>query len=50
MQGWRTEQEDQHIAKEVGGKAMLFAVFDGHGGKAVSDYAEKRFAAILESQ
>ena len=37
MQGWRTGMEDAHICETVdladGEKGMLFAVFDGHGGK-----------------
>ena len=40
MQGWRKSQEDAHIAAPIpcdGGddEAMVFAVFDGHGGKEV---------------
>ena len=40
MQGWRETQEDAHICEMVnlldGSNAMLFAVFDGHGGTFVS--------------
>jgi len=36
MQGWRYEMEDEHLAVEIKlpdkSKAMLFGVFDGHGG------------------
>lgn len=53
MQGWRCNMEDDHVAKEVdlggGKKAMLFCVFDGHGGKEVANYARERFAAIFAS-
>jgi len=28
---------------------MVFAVFDGHGGKEVADYAKERFTPILIS-
>lgn len=51
MQGWRCGMEDDHIAQEVtqvdGTKAMLFCVFDGHGGKEVAIYARDRFHKIL---
>ena len=38
MQGWRTGMEDAHISEQIdlpggSGIAMLFGVFDGHGGK-----------------
>jgi serine/threonine protein phosphatase PrpC len=44
--------EDAHIAIEINlpkgeGKAMLFGVFDGHGGKEVAHFAEKHFKDIL---
>ena len=44
--------EDSHIAVEIElpkgeGKAMLFGVFDGHGGKEVAAFAEKHFKDIL---
>ena len=45
MQGWRCGMEDAHIATEIllpdnKGKAMLFGVFDGHGGDKVAQLAE----------
>lgn len=47
MQGWRNSQEDTHIAHEIdlpdGTKGMLFGVFDGHGGRDVSDFVQKEF-------
>ena len=51
MQGWRTSMEDAHIAKEValpdGRSAMVFGVFDGHGGKDVAKYAEENYVRVL---
>ncbi|KAH8044875.1 protein serine/threonine phosphatase [Aureococcus anophagefferens] len=49
MQGWRKGQEDAHIAADVGGTAV-FGVFDGHGGREVSNFTAKHFAATLTSQ
>ena len=52
MQGWRCGMEDSHIAIEItchdGSKAMLFGVFDGHGGKDVAQYAREEFRGVLE--
>jgi protein phosphatase 1G len=40
MQGWRDEMEDAHITKpELTKNQSLFAVFDGHGGSEVAEYA-----------
>lgn len=41
MQGWRVSMEDAHISKlDLDNQhTALFAVFDGHGGKAVAKYA-----------
>ena len=40
--------EDTHISEEInlpgGGKAMLFGVFDGHGGKEISIIAKAKYA------
>lgn len=53
MQGWRCGMEDDHIAKEIqisdGSKAMLFSVFDGHGGKEVANYSKENFTEILKN-
>ncbi|KAH8048382.1 protein serine/threonine phosphatase [Aureococcus anophagefferens] len=49
MQGWRKGQEDAHIAADVGGTAV-FGVFDGHGGREVSNFTAKHCAATLTSQ
>lgn len=48
MQGWRCSMEDAHLCKEVkipntNEKGMIFAVFDGHGGKEVAEYAKQHF-------
>ena len=51
MQGWRIGQEDDHLAKEViqpdGKRAMLFCVWDGHGGIEVAEFAKKNFFRIF---
>lgn len=47
MQGWRKRMEDAHIADYGIGpnnQLHLFGVFDGHGGKEVSQYVKKHFA------
>ena len=46
MQGWRKTMEDAHIADVDSG---VFAVFDGHGGKAVAKFAQTRFVRELTS-
>lgn len=41
MQGWRVSMEDAHIAAldlDPANQTSLFAVFDGHGGRAVSQF------------
>lgn len=47
MQGWRCNQEDDHLVEEVtqtnGEKGMLLAVWDGHGGKEVAEYARAHY-------
>lgn len=46
--------EDAHIATEIiahdGTKAMLFGVFDGHGGKEVAAFTNEHFKNILIEQ
>lgn len=49
MQGWRKNMEDAHIAEPIGDDSFLFAVFDGHCGKAVSQFCAKYFKAQLET-
>jgi serine/threonine protein phosphatase PrpC len=51
MQGWRKANEDAHlheldILKD--GKMHLFAVFDGHGGHEVAEFAAKHFLTELK--
>jgi serine/threonine protein phosphatase PrpC len=48
MQGWRCGMEDTHIAEQIKlpnneGSAMLFGVFDGHGGSDVAKFAQDHF-------
>ena len=50
MQGWRSGMEDAHICQSVmipsspgEYKAMLFGVFDGHGGQEVAEYSRENF-------
>lgn len=48
MQGWRTSMEDTHIADKIelpdgDGEALLFGVFDGHGGQEVATFAKEKF-------
>ena len=54
MQGWRCGMEDSHIAiplkTEDGKDAMLFGVFDGHGGKEVANFARDEFKDVLLAQ
>lgn len=55
MQGWRCNQEDDHLVEMItqpadGQKAMLFCVWDGHGGKEVAEYAREKFKTIFIEQ
>ena len=44
MCGWRQTMEDAHIVNPNFTKdCSLFAVFDGHGGAEVSNFAAKHF-------
>lgn len=38
MCGWRTQQEDAHVI-HIDEQKSVFAVYDGHGGMSVSQYA-----------
>jgi protein phosphatase 1G len=46
MQGWRKRMEDAHIS-DIGigpnNQFHLFGVFDGHGGKEVSQFVKKHY-------
>lgn len=42
MQGWRTSMEDAHTAlPDLDSSTSFFAVYDGHGGKAVAKFCAK---------
>ncbi|KNA10479.1 hypothetical protein SOVF_144130 [Spinacia oleracea] len=42
MQGWRTSMEDAHAAlPDLDSSTSFFAVYDGHGGKAVAKFCAK---------
>ncbi|KAM2527382.1 hypothetical protein TB1_024644 [Malus domestica] len=42
MQGWRSTMEDAHAAyPDFDGSTSFFGVYDGHGGKAVSNFCAK---------
>jgi len=47
MCGWRTSQEDAHVV-HLDESQTIFAVFDGHGGGAVSDYAGKHLVRVAK--
>jgi len=50
MQGWRKRQEDAHIASVSQGEKKnihIFGVFDGHGGKEISQFVSKHFTEEL---
>lgn len=53
MQGWRVKMEDAHICYQItlpsGETAMIFGVFDGHGGPEVAQYVAKHFLRTLTS-
>ena len=50
MQGWRRKQEDAHLVADLPEGTTLFGVFDGHGGREVSNFAKRYFPAALSSQ
>ena len=46
MQGWRKRMEDAHITDISQGKEKeidIFGVFDGHGGKEISQFVKRNF-------
>ena len=50
MQGWRKRQEDAHIAEISPGEKKdlhVFGVFDGHGGKEISQFVSNHFTDEL---
>ena len=50
MQGWRKRMEDAHIAKINLGPSKtlnIFGVFDGHGGKEISQFVSNHFSEEL---
>eukprot|EP00658_Telonema_sp_P-2_P043888 TRINITY_DN31763_c0_g1_i1.p1 TRINITY_DN31763_c0_g1~~TRINITY_DN31763_c0_g1_i1.p1 ORF type:complete len:351 (+),score=66.79 TRINITY_DN31763_c0_g1_i1:148-1200(+) len=49
MQGWRKSQEDAHIACSLTPTVGLFAVFDGHGGAQVSQFASQTVPRLGDS-
>eukprot|EP00128_Syssomonas_multiformis_P018928 Colp12_sorted_trinity150504_noHs@35541 len=52
MQGWRINMEDahcMHIDHKADPEAMLFGVFDGHGGASVALYAGEKIGDKLFS-
>ena len=54
MQGWRKKMEDAHIAEpdlDVHGNQIisLYAVFDGHGGPEVAQFAKAKMPNIIKN-
>ncbi|KFD50769.1 hypothetical protein M513_08310, partial [Trichuris suis] len=51
MQGWRISQEDAHncILNFDGSDCCFFAVYDGHGGAEVAQFAAEEFPNFLKS-
>lgn len=52
MQGWRKRMEDAHIhSVDIGSTKGIdvFGVFDGHGGKEVSQFVKAHFVEYLEA-
>lgn len=49
MQGWRNQQEDSHIADlKLPNGEVIFGVFDGHGGKEVALFVQKKFVDVFK--
>lgn len=50
MQGWRLSMEDAKIANlALDDSTMIFGVFDGHGGREVSEFVSRHFIFELLS-
>jgi protein phosphatase 1G len=48
VQGWRSTQEDAHLAlPEFEANASLFGVFDGHNGAEVAEFVAKKLPPII---
>ena len=50
MQGWRKRMEDAHITEISQGKSSeldVFGIFDGHGGKEISQFVTHHFTKEL---
>ena len=43
MQGWRYRMEDAHLNQLNNNHYDIFGVFDGHGGKEVSQFVKNHF-------
>lgn len=49
VQGWRSTQEDAHMAvPDFDTNTSLFGVFDGHNGAEVAQYAAKQIPKLLK--
>ena len=47
VQGWRAEMEDAHfVDMHMTKNQSIFAVFDGHGGSEVANYAKSNFVNL----
>ncbi|XP_050427996.1 probable protein phosphatase 2C 6 [Adelges cooleyi] len=51
MQGWRESQEDAHCCLlDFDKNISLFAVFDGHGGAEVAQYAADKLPGLIKNE
>ncbi|KAL4141709.1 hypothetical protein QTP88_004298 [Uroleucon formosanum] len=50
MQGWRESQEDAHnCLLDFDERVALFAVYDGHGGAEVAQYAAEKLPSLVKN-